>query len=199
MGEQFINIYVRFFFLLTPFFLLSTFLAMTREMTPTVRKKLAVKVTLAVIVICITIFLIGDYIFSLFGITLNSFRIGTGILLILSAVSLVLGSDKPQIREESEDISVVPLAIPVTVGPATTGALLVMGVELQQLWERVVGIAALCAAIFSVGLLLYLSGSVERILKKQGLTILSKVTGLVLAALAAQMIMTGVLGFLGRS
>ena len=100
MGEQFINIYVRFFFLLTPFFLLSTFLAMTREMTPTVRKKLAVKVTLAVIVICITIFLIGDYIFSLFGITLNSFRIGTGILLILSAVSLVLGSDKPQIREE---------------------------------------------------------------------------------------------------
>ena len=199
MGEQFINIYVRFFFLLTPFFLLSTFLAMTREMTPTVRKKLAVKVTLAVIVICITIFLIGDYIFSLFGITLNSFRIGIGILLILSAVSLVLGSDKPQIREESEDISVVPLAIPVTVGPATTGALLVMGVELQRFWERVVGIAALCAAIFSVGLLLYLSGSVERILKKQGLTILSKVTGLVLAALAAQMIMTGVLGFLGRS
>lgn len=198
MGEQFINIYVRFFFLLTPFFLLSTFLAMTREMTPAIRKKLAVKVTLAVIVICITIFLIGDYIFSLFGITINSFRIGTGILLILSAISLVQGSDKPQVRETSEDISVVPLAIPVTVGPATTGALLVMGVELQQFWERLAGIAAVCTAILSVGVLLYLSGSVERILKRQGLTILSKVTGLVLAAIAAQMIMTGVLGFLGR-
>lgn len=199
MITQFINIYIKFFFLLTPFFLLSTFLSMTKEMDTPTRSKLSIKVTTAVIVICIVIFLIGDYIFQLFGITLNSFRIGTGVLLFLSAISLVMGSDKVQTKDASEDISVVPLAIPVTVGPATTGALLVMGVELQHMWDRIIGLSALCLAIISVGLLLYMSGSIERLVKKQGLTIMSKITGLILAALASQMVMSGVQGFLVKN
>jgi multiple antibiotic resistance protein len=199
MQGLFINIFIKFFFLLTPFFLLSTFLSMTRAMDLTEKKKLAVKVTFSVIIICIILFLTGNIIFSLFGITLNSFRIGTGVLLMLSAIALVQGTDKVPTSESSEDIAVVPLAIPVTVGPATTGALLVMGVELKHAWERVVGITALCLAIISVGILLYLGGEIEKLIKKQGLTIMCKVTGLVLAALSAQMIMSGVLGFLGKS
>lgn len=199
MHNLFINIFIKFFFLLTPFFLLSTFLSMTRAMEIPEKKKLAVKVTFSVVVICIILFLTGDVIFSLFGITLNSFRIGTGILLMLSAIALVQGTDKIPTKDSNEDISVVPLAIPVTVGPATTGALLVMGVELQRMWERVIGISALCLAIIGVGVLLYLSGEIEKLIKKQGLTIMCKITGLVLAALSAQMIMSGVLGFLGKS
>lgn len=195
--QQLINIYIKFFFLLTPFFLLSTFLSMTQELGEEGRRKLAVRVTFAIIVISIILFIMGDYIFQIFGITLDSFRIGTGILLILSAISLVLGSNKQIPNDESNDISVVPLAIPVAVGPATTGALLVMGGELKGLWERIIGLSGILAAVLSVGLLIYLSGSVERLLGKQGLNILSKITGLILAALAAQMIMSGVLGFLG--
>ncbi len=198
MNSLFINILIKFFFLLTPFFLLSTFLSMTRAMEIPEKKKLAVKVTFSVIVICIILFLTGDVIFSLFGITLNSFRIGTGILLMLSAIALVQGTDKIPTKDSNEDISVVPLAIPVTVGPATTGALLVMGVELQHMWERVIGISALCLAIIAVGALLYLSGEIEKLIKKQGLTIMCKITGLVLAALSAEMIMSGVLGFLEK-
>ncbi|HBF36821.1 MAG TPA: hypothetical protein DDW50_05825, partial [Firmicutes bacterium] len=185
--------------LLTPFFLLSTFLSMTRAMEISEKKKLAVKVTVSVIVICIILFLTGDVIFSLFGITLNSFRIGTGILLMLSAIALVQGTDKIPTKDSNEDISVVPLAIPVTVGPGTTGALLVMGGELRPMWERVIGISALCLAIIAVGALIYLSGEIEKLIKKQGLTIMCKITGLVLAALSAQMIMTGVLGFLNKT
>ena len=84
-----------------------------------------------------------------------------------------------------------------TVGPATTGALLIMGGELKGLWVRVISLTGIFAAIVSVGVLIYLSGSVERLLKQQGLNILSKITGLILAALAAQMIMIGIIGFLG--
>jgi len=193
MTSLFVNIFIKFFFLLTPFFLLSTFLSMTRAMELPEKRKLAVKVTFAIIIVSIIVFLIGDIIFSLFGITLNSFRIGTGVLLMLSAIALVQGTDKIPLKEASEDISVVPLAIPVAVGPATTGALLVMGVELQQMWEKIIGIASLCLAIIAVGALIYLSGEIERLIKKQGLNIMCKVTGLILAALAAQMVMTGVL------
>lgn len=195
MISLFINIYIKFFFILTPFFLLSTFLSLTRDKTIGEKKKIAVKVTVAIVIVSTILLFTGNYIFYVFGITLNSFRIGTGVLLFLSSVLLVQGNVKNEGEKSDEDISVVPLAIPVAVGPATTGALLVMGVELKSFTDKIVGFTGLAAAIFSTGVLLYLSGSVERVLKKQGLVILSKITGLVIAALAAQMIMTGIKDF----
>lgn len=198
MLNLFINTYIKFFFLLTPFFLLSTFLAMTRDFDSARKKKIALKATLSIIIVCIILFLIGNQIFMVFGITLNSFRIGTGILLFFSAYTMVQGPKFEQPRHGTEDFAVVPLAIPMAVGPATTGALLVMGGELGGWIDRVVGIVALLLAVVSVGAFLYLSGYVERLVKREGLSILSKITGLILAALAAQMVMIGMLGFLGR-
>ena len=89
----------------------------------------------------------------------------------------------------------VPLAIPITASPATTGALLVLGGELDRLWDKIIGMAALFAAIVCIGAMLYLSSAIERIFGRLGLEILSKITGLVLAALAAQMIMQGINDF----
>jgi len=199
MIEQYVQIFIKFFFLFTPFFLLSTFLTMTQNFNSSQRKQVAVKVAIAVVIISLVLFYLGNYIFMLFGITLDSFRIGTGILLFLSAAAAVQGTGKDQVTNHTSDISVVPLAIPITVGPATTGALLVMGGELRQSWDKFIGVAAICTAIIAIGIMLYLGNVIERLIKKQGLTILAKITGLVLAALAAQMVMTGVLGFLGRT
>jgi multiple antibiotic resistance protein len=195
----FINTFIKFFFLLTPFFLLTTFLSMTKEMDGSKKRRIALKSTLAIVAVCLVLFFIGNQIFEVFGITLNSFRIGTGILLLISAATLVLGPKSEQVQGQSDDIAVVPLAIPVAVGPATTGALLVMGGELSRAGDIAVAITAIVASVVCVGLFMYISGAIERVLKKQGLTILSKVTGLILAALASQMIMTGVMGFLGKS
>ena len=196
MVNLFINEFIKFFFLLTPFFLLSTFLSLTSEMTGSTRRKIALKSVFATAVICIILFFLGNQIFSVFGITLNSFRVGTGVLLFLSAVSLVQGQGKLQGSAQSEDIAVVPLAIPIAVGPATTGALLVMGGELSGFLNRVVALSAIVFAVLCTGILLLLSGYIEKIVRRQGLTIMSRITGLVLSALAAQMIMTGIKGFI---
>ncbi len=198
MLKLFINTFVKFFFLLTPFFLLTSFLSMTRGMGESGRRRIAVRVTLAIVVVCVILLLIGNQIFEVFGITLNSFRIGTGILLFLSSITLVRGGNGAEASGADEDVSVVPLAIPIAVGPATTGALLVMGVGLGTAREIATGVAGLLCAIACVGVLLFLSAAVERLLGKQGLTILSKITGLVLAALAAEMVMNGVMGFVAR-
>jgi multiple antibiotic resistance protein len=197
MLSLYVNTFVKFFFLLTPFFLLSSFLSMTKEMEGDKKRKIALKSTLSVIIICMVLFFIGNQIFAVFGITLNSFRIGTGILLLISAANLVLGPKSEQVQDLTSEIAVVPLAIPIAVGPATTGALLVMGGELTRAADIAVAIAAIVTSIVCVGLFMFLGGVIERVVKKQGLTILSKVTGLILAALASQMIMTGVMGFLG--
>ena len=194
--NHFINIYIKIFFVLTPFFVLSTFLSLTNHLDDKEKKKIAVKVTLSVMIISIVLYFIGNQIFDVFGITLNSFQIGTGALLFLSAVGLIQDKKEEASDNQRQNIAVVPLAIPVTVGPATTGALLVMGVETKGFMQNLLGITAVCLAVLCIGILLYLGGKVERILKKQGLTILSKLTGLILAAISAQMIMTGILGFI---
>jgi len=193
----FIAIWLKFFFLLTPFFVLSVFLTMTPELSGRERRRLAVKVTVAVLTTCFTLFFFGNHIFSLFGITIDSFRIGAGALLFLSAVQMVQGDGTTAPGERLQhDIAVVPLAIPVTVGPATTGALLVMGAELQGAWQTVVGCAALATAVLCVGALLGSAAAIEHVLGKRGITILSKLTGLMLAALAAQIVFTGIKSFL---
>ncbi|GFO68290.1 UPF0056 inner membrane protein [Geomonas limicola] len=194
--NYFFTIMVRFFFLLTPFFVLSTFLAMTPELTAAQRRSTAIRVTLAVLVTCFVLYSFGNTLFSLFGITLDSFRIGAGSLLFLSAVHMVHGDDSAPPSEKREAISVVPLAIPVTVGPGTTGALLVMGAEVQQNWQIFVGCAALAAAVLCVGALLVCASFIEHLVGKKGITILSKLTGLFVAALAAQIVFTGVRNFL---
>jgi multiple antibiotic resistance protein len=93
-------------------------------------------------------------------------------------------------------MAVVPLAIPITVGPATTGVLLVMGADMNTPSGKAVALSALLCAALTVGILLWMAGRIERRIGKTGLSILSKLTGLMLASLAAQMIMTGVRNFM---
>jgi len=194
--QLFVSTWIKLFFLLTPFFVMSVFLSLTQELSVPERRTVAVWLTFDVVLICFVLYFLGNAIFSVFGITLDAFRIGAGALLFLSAVDLVRGGETFMQREGQGSITVVPLAIPITVGPATTGALLVMGAEVVSVWEKIVGCAALFSAVISIGILLFLATSIERIIGRTGLKVLSKLTGLILSALAAQIVFTGIKHFL---
>ena len=196
--SAFFAIYVKFFFIMTPFFVTTIFLSITKGIETSEKQKLALKVTLAISVTCLIILFFGKYIFELFGITLDSFRIGAGALLFLTAVDLVQKDIKsePTCTKDIQKQAVVPLAIPVTVGPGTVGALMVMGADMDSIADLTLGSLALLSAIFSIGLMLFLSGLIEKMIGRTGLVVLSKVTGLVLAALSAQLIFTGIKHFL---
>ena len=192
----FVSVWLKFFFLFTPFFALSMFLSMTKGYAEVQRRKLAMQVSGAVGVFCLALFFFGNIIFSLFGITLDSFRVGAGALLFLSAVGLVQANPAVSKPSPEEDIAVVPLAMPIIVGPATIGTLLVLGAEISDAFHKSLGCLALLLAVISVGTILVLASFFERAVGKRGLNILSKITGLILAALAAQMILVGVQHFL---
>ena len=185
---------LKFFFLFTPFFALSMFLAMTADREPKERRTLAHRVAFATFVIASLLLFFGPFIFQVFGITVDAFRIGAGILLLLTAISLM--NPKVVAAGRDEDISVVPLAMPVIVGPASCGALMVSSVDLHTVAEKLVALAALATAIVSIWIILLLGTWIERRLGSRGLSILMRITALILAALSAQMVMTGVTGFL---
>ena len=125
--SEFISVYLKYFFILTPFFILAVFLAITEHETESVRRKLAIRVTGGVIAISLILFWFGQTIFSVLGITVDAFRIGAGALLFISAVSLVQGKIQlPSAKSSIMDLAIVPLAIPMTIGPGSVGYLILM-------------------------------------------------------------------------
>lgn len=197
----FVTVFIKFFFILTPFFGLTMFLTMTNDYTEPEKKRLAIKVTLSVAIISLVMFFFGNIIFKVFGITVNAFRIGSGALLFLTAVGLVNGkpgkASQTAPMGKDEEIAVVPLALPIIVGPATIGTILIISSEAVTFQDTMVALGALLAAVVCMGLMLLLSALFERVFKAKGLIIISKITGLILAALAAQIIGTGIKGFFG--
>lgn len=196
MLTLFVNVFLKIFLIFTPFFVVSAFLSLTRGAAQAERQRIAIKITLAVGMTCFVLFLFGEYIFTLFGITLDAFRIGAGAVLFLSAVAMIQGRATVSPDESREDVAVVPLAIPITVGPGTIGALLVMGAGLKTAPEKLVACLALLCAVLAVGGLLLAAGRMERILSQQGFAILTKLTGLFVSAIAAQIFFTGLKNFL---
>jgi multiple antibiotic resistance protein len=194
MLAQYVSQGLKFFFLFTPFFAVSMFLAMTSERNDHERRNLDCRVAVATVVISVLLLFFGRSIFSVFGITIDAFRIGAGLLLFQTAVSLM--NPKEIQPAGGEDISVVPLAMPVIVGPASCGALMVEGASLQGVKERIVALAALLTALFAVWIILLSAAFIERKLGQRGISILMRLTALILAALSAQMVMTGICGFL---
>lgn len=196
-----ISTWIKFVFLFAPFFVVSMFLALTRSDTPAQRRSIANRAVLAALFTSLILFFFGAPLFELLGITLDSFRIGAGILLFLSAISLVrdgvrVNAEVP--AEQRDDISVVPLAIPTIIGPATIGAILVYGAELQGM-AMIYGLIGLLMALVCLLISLHLSTWLERIMGKTGLNVLSKVTGLILAAMASQIVLTGIHGFINTA
>ncbi|WP_086479382.1 MarC family protein [Oceanospirillum sanctuarii] len=196
----FISTFIQFFFLFAPFFVVSMFLALTRGHTTQEKRATINRAVLSAALISLVLFFFGTTLFEVLGITLDSFRIGAGCLLFLSAVSLVKDGVRNHAtgvpEQNSDDISVVPLAIPTIIGPATIGAILVYGAELKTTTETLIGVSALMVALMSLGALLHASSQIERILGKTGLNILSKMTGLILSAMAAQIVFSGIKNFL---
>ena len=177
---------IKIFALMTPPAVLSAFLSGTRNYDLKRKHHTARKTALSVFAIGIVLFFLGEQIFSIFGFTLDAFRIGAGALLFLTAVSLMNETpSRPYFSSEEDDISVVPLAIPLCMGPASIGTVMVLGASATSFSDKVVG--ALSLVVASCGILgtLYFADQMEKVLRRTGIAVLAKLTGLLLAAIAA--------------
>ena len=188
---------IKLYALMTPPAVLSAFLGHTRDYEARKKHVTALKTSTAIFVIGVVLYLFGSSLFELFGFTLDAFRIGSGVLLMLTAIGLMRDDGETEHVRPEGDISVVPLAIPLGMGPASIGAVMVMGASARSSHELTLGVFSLLLAAFGMFLLLRMATLVGRMLGATGIAVLAKLTGLLLAAIAAQVIFTGVRGFLG--
>ncbi len=177
------------------------FAALTKDHTPQVRFVFATRGVIIAAVILLFFAVLGNPILELFGITIPALRTAGGVLLLLIAIDMVFarhsGATNTTTEEDVEarqrhDISVFPLAMPLLAGPGAISAviLLTTGAKTDlDYWSVLVAIVVILALAW---LTLLVAIPVQRLLGITGLAVVSRVIGILLAALAVQFIFDGV-------
>jgi multiple antibiotic resistance protein len=177
------------------------FAALTRDQTPAERFATATRGVLIATVILLFFAVLGDGILNVFGITLPALRTAGGILLLLIAIDMVFarhsGATGTTREEEAEsrqraDISVFPLAMPLLAGPGAISAAILLTTGAEADGEFWIVLAALLIIMLAAWVTLLLAIPIQRLLGITGLAVVSRIAGILLAALAVQFLFDGV-------
>lgn len=199
--------FIQLFFLFCPFFVLNMFLSLTEGATALRKRWLARRVFVVILVVGAISYFAGNAFLNLFGLNIEGFRIGAGILLMSMALGLAMGSETPTAKKQTKDIKnivVVPLGIPIIMGPACVSPIVIIGAERMQDaslgWVPfVLSFLGFVGAMVALCLILYFADAIERLCGKTVIRIFSKLSGIILMAIAAQMIAKGFMAFLDQS
>ncbi len=167
------------------------FISLTNDIEMPKRKRLITDSTLTALIIAVIFLLGGKMIFNYLGITENDFRVGGGILLlILSVVDLVFSSDKP--KKPDTTIGVVPLGIPLIIGPAALTTILIV----VDQYGYFMAITSILVNLIIVWAVLRNSSLLMRLMGEGGSKAFAKVAALLMAAIAIMMIRVGMTGMI---
>lgn len=203
MIEQLVKFFVVFFVVVDPISLIPLFAGLIQGASAGYKKKMAGKSAIIALTICVLFALVGAKFLDIMGISLSSFRIAGGTLLFLIALDMVFArtsgtrSTTPE-QEESmkrEDISVFPLAFPFIAGPGALATILLTAGEVAAKPLLFAGFLCVVALVVIVCWALMLA--TPRLMKVIGVTganVVSRLSGVILAALAVQFIVDGVRG-----
>jgi multiple antibiotic resistance protein len=193
--------FITFFVTIGPLEVVPVFLALTPGAAAAHRRVLAQRATLIASGILLVFAIGGEEVLRLLGISFAAFRLGGGVLLLLLAIDLVfarqsgLSSITPSEQREAgqgPDISVFPLAIPLLAGPgAMTAAVLLSAAQSGQPAGQAMVLAMMLTVMLLALLLLRLSSRVVELLGITGINVGARISGILLAALAAQFVLDG--------
>ncbi len=177
--------------------ILPIFMAFTDGIGDSTRRLLAWQSVFAAFCLAIAILFAGRVIFNVLGITLDDLRVGGGlVLLVLSITDLIFGDyrrrDPGEDQKASATSGIVPLGIPLVMGPASITTILV----LEESSSYLTTIGALSANLAIILVLFLFGPAVMKIVGKGASTAIAKVATLFLAAIAVAMIKTGIVGML---
>jgi len=176
---------IALFIVMDPFSSVPVFLSLTKKFTPKQRKDAAWVAGAVAAIVLFGFLFIGPALLSVMGIRMESFEIGGGILMLLISISFALGIDMG--KSEDTPLEAVIIGVPMLSGPGTmlTTLLLANSVGLAN---TVIASAVCCVASY---LIILSSSHVYRVIGKNGLEILSRVAGVLLAAFAVEFIRRG--------
>ncbi len=201
--EQAFSAFVTLFVTIDAPGLAPLFLALTAGMTRAERLQVAHRASITAFAVLVLFAVAGIGILKIFGITLPAFRIAGGVLLFFIAFEMIF--EKRQDRKEKSaeiaqadrirNIAIFPLAIPLTSGPGAISATILLSGTYSDFAGRIALIMIVAANIAIAWLVFAAADRIEYLLGATGRIVLTRLLGLILAALAVQFVADGVLAF----
>lgn len=197
---ELVLIFTSILFIVDPFAVIPTFLAMTVRDSPQQRRVLARRGAWTCAVTLILFALGGSLIFKIFGITIGAFKIAGGVLIGLNALDMVQARRSQQ-REtpvetaegiQKDDIGIMPLGVPMLAGPGAISTVMVLALGAKSNAATITVYVSILLTALITYLVLSAASMVERRLGQTGMRILTRLMGLVLAAIAVQFIIDGI-------
>ena len=195
-----ISAFVTLFVVIDPIGLTPIFIALTPGLTAQQRRAIAIRATVIAAGILFLFAFLGEQVLGFIGISMPAFRIAGGILLFLTALDMLFErrTKRREGQAEAEDVpdpSVFPIAIPLIAGPGAIASIILLTGEAEGT-VGMVSVLGVMVAVLLLAFLFFLSASViERALGKTGIVVVTRLLGMLLAALSVQFVLDGIQGF----
>ncbi len=189
--------------MMNPLGSLSIFLQLTHRSSLTYQRKTAIRCMLAIATIMIVSIWVGDAMLNVMGITIDSFRFAGGIILLLIGLSMLQSQESAVnhtpaddvAAEERESIAVVPMALPIIMGPGSISTLVLAANDYStynKLW-----LTLLCLSLaFGMGFILYYGSQIAKIVGDSVIKVITRIMGMIIMAIAVGMLANGLIGLI---
>jgi len=179
---------ISLFIIVDPIGNIPILISLTEKMNEKERRKTFQTATVTGVILLLTFALVGQQIFILFGISMQSFMIAGGILLLLIAIKMLLTGSWEESKVSSENVGTVPIAIPLLVGPGA--------ITTTILNIRIFNIAITVISVLIVFLIVWITlrfiNPIYRLLGRTGSLVIARVMALIIAAIAVEYILEGI-------
>lgn len=201
--DSFLIAFTTFFAAVGPADIAFIFAALTKDATRQQRRVIATRGVLVATGILVFFAFFGETILALFGVTIAALRTAGGILLLLISIDMVFArhtggtgttADEEDEAKSRQDISVFPIAMPLLAGPGAISAIILLTTGAHSQAEFWAVLLALIAIMLVSWVMLLTAIPIQRVLGVTGLSVVSRVVGILLAALSVQFIFDGILG-----
>lgn len=190
------------FAIVDPFGYVPVFIAMTKQDTDEKRREMLKRACLAAFVMMGVFTLIGNFLLSFFGISVAALQISGGLILLVIGFDMIrvlpvaakISEEEESEGSRKEDISIVPLAIPMLSGPASLATVAVLASKAEDTLDYVAILVSIFLTLGITYLTLRKAGAILRRIGVTGLHVLTRVMGLLLCAMAVQFIINGYKG-----
>lgn len=197
--EMFARAFGALFAIMNPFVTLPVLFSLTGSETPAEVRRTGLTATFYAAVMCGIVAVGGQAILSLFGITIDDLRVAGGLVLFLVGLGMVTGAGSTAepgasdgVKDSAQaDVAFYPLAFPMIMGPGTVTTILIFAGQAHDVeqYSAVGGALILVLAIMAV--VMFFATSIGRLLSQKLRAIMTRIMGLILAAIAAELVTTG--------
>jgi multiple antibiotic resistance protein len=199
---EYIKIFVGLFAIVNPFGAIPIFISMTTDQSSSQRLNTINQVAFGVTIILLLALFFGELLLKFFGITVDSFRVGGGILILLMAIAMLHAkiSQVKQTREEEnesmvkESVAIVPLAMPLLAGPGAISTMILAAHKSSAASHYMIIVLGIILLTGVLWLILRLSPWIMGRISATGINIFTRIMGLILAAIAVEFISSGIKG-----